>query len=169
LLKKKREMLQIRAPIDGTIMMSWDVEKSLRRRPVTMGQILMSVADPTGDWELELYMRESRVGHVRTARNDNNWQEKYPEAGERVTYILATDPGTYRHGVIKEIKEGTEVHQEEGVINKMRVDIKREEIGNPHPGATVTADVYCGRCSVAYSWFHEAWEWVQARILFYLS
>jgi multidrug efflux pump subunit AcrA (membrane-fusion protein) len=169
LLKKKRDLLEIRAPIAGEVMMSWDVQKSLLRRPVTTGQILMSVADPTGDWELELFVRESRAGHVRRARADRQWCEKYPGAGEEVTYILATDPGTYRHGKIKEIKGGTEVHQEKGQIVKMKVDIDNEELGNPHPGATVTADVYCGRRSVAYVWFHEAWEWVQSNIIFYLS
>jgi len=251
LLKKKRELLEIRAPMAGRIMMSWDVQKSLESRPVTAGQILMSVADPDDDWELELYMRESRSGHVRTARmarkqalrafitgtleeknpellpreskladatermiglcNQNNlkgteedfedrfdklcldsdvdpndrtievldlvrevlkWQRDHRQiglAGEGVTFILATDPGTDLTGAIKKIKDATEVHSEEGVINKIKVGIERKAIGNPHPGATVTADVYCGRSSVAYAWFHEAWEAFQARVIFYLS
>jgi len=173
-LEEKRDMLKICAPIDGEIMMDWDVQKSLLRRPVTTGQVLMSVADPAGDWELELYMRESRVGHVRTARNDERRRDIEREPGKQVpgksvTFILATNPGADLAGAIKEIKDATEVHPEEGVINKIRVGIEREAIGNPHPGATVTADVYCGRSSVAYAWFHEAWEWVQARIIFYLS
>ena len=119
-------------------------------------------------------MRESRVGHVRRARNDERWREIDPEPGEQVpgktvTYILATNPGTDLTGVITEMKDATELHPEEGVINKIKVGIDREAVGNPHPGATVTADVYCGRSSVAYAWFHEAWEWVQAHIVFYLS
>jgi hypothetical protein len=169
LLNTKKERLEIRAPISGEVMMSWDVQKSLLRRPVTTGQILMTVADTSKDWELELYMREGRAGHVRRTRNDEQLCEKYPGAGENVTYILATDPGTYRHGKIKDIKGGTELHQEEGHIVKMKVDIDGEEIGNPHPGATVTADVYCGRRAIGYVWFHEAWEWVQANIFFYLA
>jgi len=173
-LEEKREKLLIVAPISGEIMMDWDVQKSLERRPVTTGQILMSVADPAGDWELELYMRESRVGHVRTARADERWRDVQPEPdkqvpGKTVTFILATNPGADLKGVITEVKDATEVHPEEGVINKIKVGLERDVVGNPHPGATVTADVYCGRSTVAYAWFHEAWEWVQARILFYLS
>lgn len=252
-LEEKLALMQIRAPIAGEVMMDWDVQKTLMRRPVTTGQILMSVADPSGEWELELDMRESRVGHVRTARaarrdaflslvagelevdgaesllkepklvavmekteqlvrlcnqdelhgteedfekrldefcvklGDHdprvrdlvratlNWQKKHPvigHTGERVTFILATNPGVDLSGVITEIKDATEVKtkaQEGTVINKIKVGIRREEVGNPHPGATVTADVYCGRSSVAYAWFHEAWEWVQGRIIFYLS
>jgi multidrug resistance efflux pump len=168
LLKKKREMLEITSPIDGEVMMSWDVQRALLRRPVTAGQLLMSVANPEGDWELELYMRESRSGHVRRARADEQLQAKYPEAGERVSYVLATDPGNERLGKIREIKGGTELHEQENVV-KMKVDIDREDIGNPHPGASVTAKVYCGRKPLGYVWFHEAWEWFQGNILFYLS
>ncbi len=127
LLRKKREMLEIRSPIDGEVMMSWDVQKSLMYRPVTTGQMLLSVADPKGDWELELYMRESRGGHVRRARADEDLQKRYPGAGERVTYVLATDPGTQRNGKVTEVKESTEIHQDEGNIVKVKVAIDRGE------------------------------------------
>jgi multidrug efflux pump subunit AcrA (membrane-fusion protein) len=169
LLEKKRQMLEVRSPIDGEVMISWDVLKSLPGRPVTTGQMLMSVADPSGDWELELYMRESRSGKIRAARNDTALQEKYPGAGENVTYVLATDPETERSGKIKEIKGGTEVEPEEGTIVRMKVSVDRNDIGNPHPGATVTAKVYCGRRVVGYVWFYEAWEWFQSKVLFRLS
>lgn len=173
LLRKKRELLEIRSPIDGEVMMSWDVQKSLLFRPVTTGQMLMSVADPKEDWELELYMRESRGGHVRRARADEQLKQRYPGAGERVTYVLRADPGTQRHGRVTEVKEATEVRPEEGNtmnnIVKIRVAIERAELGDPHPGATVIAGVYCGRRSLGYAWFHEAWEWLQTHVFFYLT
>jgi hypothetical protein len=169
LLTKKRELLDIRSPITGEVMMSWDVQKSLLYRPVTTGQLLLSVADPKGDWELELYMRESRGGHVRRARADKELQARYPGAGERVSYVLATDPGTKRSGTVHEVKESTEVREGEGNIVKVKVDIKRSELGDPHPGATVTGQVFCGRKPLGYVWFHEAWEWLQTHVFFYLS
>lgn len=169
LLRKKREMLEIRSPIAGEVMMSWDVQKSLMYRPVTTGQMLLSVADPKGDWELELYMRESRGGHVRRARADTELQKRYPGAGERVMYVLATDPATQRNGKVTEVKEATEIHAEEGNIVKVKVAIDRSELGDPHPGATVTGGVYCGRRALGYVWFHEAWEWLQTHVFFYLT
>ncbi len=169
LLRKKRELLEIRSPIEGEVMMSWDVQKSLMYRPVTAGQLLLSVADPKGDWELELYMRESRAGHVRRARADKNLQDRYPGAGKRVMYVLATDPATQRNGEVTEVKESTEIHPEEGHIVKVKVAIDRNEIGDPHPGATVTGGVYCGRRALGYVWFHEAWEWLQTHVFFYLT
>lgn len=169
LLAKKRDMLEIRSPITGEVMMSWDVQKSLMYRPVTTGQLLLTVADPKGDWELELHMRESRGGHVRRARADKELQTRYPGAGERVSYVLATDPGTNRNGKVREVKESTEVRETEGNIVKVKVDIERSELGDPHPGATVTGQVYCGRKALGYVWFHEAWEWLQTHVFFYLT
>jgi hypothetical protein len=113
-------------------------------------------------------MRESRSGHVRNARADKDLRAKYEGAGERVLYVLKTDPGNERKGILREIKPGTEMREQESIV-KMKVDIDRDDIGNPHPGATVTAKVYCGRKPLGYVWFHEAWEWFQGNILFYLT
>jgi hypothetical protein len=114
-------------------------------------------------------MRESRGGHVRRARADEGLKQRDPDTGERVTYVLAADPGTQRHGRVTEVKESTEVRPEEGNIVKIKVAIDRTEVGDPHPGATVIAGVYCGRRSLGYVWFHEAWEWLQTHVFFYLT
>ncbi len=170
LLEEKRAKLQIRAPIAGDVMIPWETERSLERRPVSMGQQLMTIVDPSGDWQLELNMRESRSGKIRWARHDPQWRERYPEAGERVTYILATDPETNYEGFLREVKDFVELDAADGTsIVKMKVDINRDDIGTPHPGSTVTAKVYCGRRALGYVWFHEAWEWFQSTILFYLT
>jgi hypothetical protein len=29
--------------------------------------------------------------------------------------------------------------------------------------------VFCGRKPLGYVWFHEAWEWLQTHVFFYLS
>jgi multidrug efflux pump subunit AcrA (membrane-fusion protein) len=166
LLERKLELLEIRSPIDGQVMMSWDVQRSLERRPVSLGQKLMTVADPDGDWELELDMREGRSGHVRNAIAE----PEDDRAGSAVSYVLATDPGRRLAGTVKDVKPGTEVVKpEEGAIVKIKVAVNPEDIETPHPGATVTAKVYCGKRPLGYTWFHEAWEWFEKKILFYLS
>ena len=67
LIEEKRRSLVVRSPIDGQVLLPWDAEQSLKHRPVVTGQRVMTVADPTGDWELELAMPERRMGHVRQA------------------------------------------------------------------------------------------------------
>ncbi len=133
--------------------------------------MLLSVADTTEEskWELELYMRESRADTCGGRGPTRTCKKRYPGAGERVMYVLATDPGTQRNGKVTEVKASTEIHQDEGNIVKVKVAIDRDEIGDPHPGATVTGGVYCGRRALGYVWFHEAWEWLQTHVFFYLT
>jgi hypothetical protein len=165
LYEAKRKDLDVRSPIDGVIV-TWQVRDRLLLRPVEKGQVLMSVADKTGPWELELKMPDDRLGHVNRA-----WQEA--RDGKRdleVDYILATDPGTRHRGVVEEIHEQAEVHGEEGNAALVKVQIdpgrhEREELG---AGATVTARIACGRRSLGYVWFHDVLSFIQTQILFRL-
>jgi len=158
LLQDKQEQLKVKAPIDGQVMLSWDVEESLRNRTVEPGQVLMAIADSSGDWRLDLFMKETRVGHVDEARTTIT--KDLP-----VEYVLASDPGTKRHGRVLEVEEITQMHEEEGHTVRVRVSID-EPIAEPRPGTTVRGKVLCGKRAIGYTWFHEAFEWVQANILF---
>jgi hypothetical protein len=157
LLSEKTKQLEIKAPIAGRVMLAWDVEKSLMNRTVDVGQVVMSIADLSRDWEVELFMPERRMGHIDTARKDG--------AGSVVKYILATEPKTERVGKVKHLQKITQMHDEEGHSVQIRVAIE-DKISDPRPGTTVTGKVLCGRRAIGYTWFHEAVEWVQANILF---
>ncbi|MHB8968958.1 MAG: GAF domain-containing protein [Pirellulaceae bacterium] len=159
LIKQKRENLVVRSPIAGQVLLPWDAEQSLLHRPVVTGQRVMTIADPAGDWELELAMPERRMGHVNRAVDQFG-----PDLP--VSFISAGDPRSPKQGTVKEIFGITQVKGEEGPTIKIAVDINPEDLFKPSPGTTVTAKVKCGRCSVGYAWFHEALEWVQKHILF---
>jgi len=170
LLEEKRDRLNVKSPIAGRVMLSWDVARSLENRTVEVGQKLMSVAVTAAEeqeaslWELELFMPERRMGHVDTARalagSDG-------QSGDlKVTYILATDPDTSHEGTVKQIEKITQVREEEGNTVRIRVDLGDTEVENPRPGASVTGKVLCGRRAVGYAWFHEAIEWLQANVFF---
>ena len=60
---ERAEQLIVRSPIDG-IVISWDVEKMLRSRPISTGQVLLEVADLTQPMYLELDLPEKREGHL---------------------------------------------------------------------------------------------------------
>ena len=159
LLEDKKAKLKVASPIDGEIT-TWDPEKELLTRPVKPGEVLLSVADPKGRWELELHMPEDRMGHVTKAQR---------ELGDdlKVAYNLATEPGADYEGKIEEIHESAEVRGEEGntVLIKVAID-KQKHLDLLRPGANVKARVYCGRASVGYWLFHDALDFVQSRILF---
>ncbi len=63
LQKARAEQLIIRSPINGLVT-SWDVEKTLRSRPIMTGQVLMEVADLEQPYFLDLDMPEKREGHL---------------------------------------------------------------------------------------------------------
>ncbi|MFV1966109.1 MAG: efflux RND transporter periplasmic adaptor subunit [Pirellulaceae bacterium] len=164
LVKHKLGRLIVRSPIAGRVMLSWDVARSLENRTVEVGQVLMSVASPDDDWELELFMPERRMGHIDRARLPAG-DDGLPEV-LTVSYILATDPNNSREGRVKQVERITQVRDDEGNTVRIRVDIDQDEVRNPRPGASVTAKVLCGRRAIGYTWFHEAFEWLQAHVLF---
>ena len=165
LYEKKKEDLQVRSPIDGVVV-TWQVRDRLLLRPVEKGQSLLSVADKTGPWELEIHMPDDRLGHVNRAAAEAK------QAGRDlvVDYILATDPGTRHRGAVKEIHEQAEVRGEEGNTVLVRVTIdpdlhEKEELG---AGASVTARIACGKRPLGYVWFHDLLSFIQTQVLFRL-
>lgn len=160
LLRKKRDGLKIKSPINGRVVLSWDVQKSLKGRPVETGSLLMSVADTAGEWELELMMPERRIGHVRDAQS-------HIKQDLDVSYILATDPGTKRFGTVKAIHDSTEMHDQEGHTVRVRVKLNQKDVpADPRPGASATAEVRCGWRPIGYVYLHEFIEWVQGKVFF---
>ncbi|MFM7205617.1 MAG: efflux RND transporter periplasmic adaptor subunit [Planctomycetaceae bacterium] len=165
LYAQKKKDLEVHSPIDGVIV-TWQVRDLLLLRPVEKGQVLMSVADKTGPWELEIKMPDDRLGHVNRAAAEAR------AAGREldVDYILATDPGTRHHGAVKEIHEQAEVHGEEGntVLLRVTIDPTRHEKEELGAGASVTARVACGTRPLGYVWFHDVLAFIQTQILFRL-
>ena len=158
LLHKKKKQLIVTSPIDGQIT-TWQVREMLMHRPVTRGQIVMSVVEPRGDWELELQMPENRLGFINEAQATLGLDLP-------VEYITATNPGATHKGVIKEVHRSAEVRGEEGNTVLIRVAIDKNDVPDRRPGSSVTAQVYCGRTSIGYDWFHDLVSWVQTKVLF---
>jgi hypothetical protein len=165
LYRDKKRSLQVKSPIDGVVV-TWQVRDRLLLRPVEKGQVLLSVADKTGPWELEVHMPDDRLGHVNRAAAEAQ------KAGRelRVDYVLATDPGTRHTGSVKEIHEQAEVHGEEGntVLVRVTIDPERHEKEELGAGASVTARIFCGKRSLGYVWFHDVLSFIQTRVLFRL-
>ena len=170
LLEKKISQLTITAPIRGMVLMSWEAENSLEQRPVQAGQILMTIANIDGPWELMLFMPEHRIAHVR--KHFLTQRASDPSQEVDVTYVSATDPAKVRRGTIKRINDETELMEEHSYVIRVLVEIDKEDKEDEdlkallRPGATVTAHAKCGRASLGYVWFHEAWGWMQKSVVF---
>jgi hypothetical protein len=133
----------------------------------------MTLANPEGPWEIELYVPERRLKHVQAAR-DLAGQDgtAAPSESERppldVVFTLTSHPGAQFHGRVVEIEHTAEVRGDEGNTVLVRVEIDKESLPPLHDQTTVTAKLYCGRTSVGYAWFCDLIETVQSKVLFWL-
>lgn len=166
-LRHQLEMLRdldVCAVCDGVIT-TWDVQRNLVGRPVQRGQILMSIAQPDGPWQLSLDMPERRIGQIVKAQQ--RLAKDSPDAkGLPVKYILASNPSVQLQGTLDEVHLTAEVRGQDGATINMKVKINKEDIENPNIGATVTANVYCGRRPIGYVWLHDAIAFFYSKIWF---
>jgi hypothetical protein len=162
---QKQSRLKVIAGQPGQVV-TWKVQEQLERRPVIRGQVLMTLANPAGPWELELYVPERRLKHLMQV------QEHPPRTDERppldVIFALASHPGAEFHGEVIEIEQTAEVRGEEGNTILVRVAVNKEALPHLHDQTTVTARLYCGRRSIGFVWFCDLIETVQSKILFWL-
>ncbi|MEX0937281.1 MAG: efflux RND transporter periplasmic adaptor subunit [Pirellulales bacterium] len=188
LLEQQLDKLKIYSPIGGQVV-SWKIQDRLMGRPVQPGDVLMKIANPEGDWELEVEMPENRMGHIADALDSIGGDPENAAAlaglggdsaadGDnralRVEYVLASHPSQTHKGVVRaeDIEAVAEAQGEEGSTVTMRVQIDKQKleqsVGRLVPDITVTARVNCGRRSIGYVWFHDLIAFVQSKVLFRL-
>ena len=163
LILEKRKQLTVLSPMEGEVV-TWNVKELLERRPVTIGQVLMTLANPNNAWELEVQMPEKRMGHVAKQLKEYDGDiEKL-----KVTYIAATNPDDKLTGKVTKIHRMAELDEDEGHSVLVKVNINRDDIPDEvrRPGATVTAKIYCGKRPIGYVWIHELIETIQSRVFF---
>jgi len=160
----KKAQLTIKAPMTGEVI-TWDLDQTLPvGRPVARGQKLMSVADFSKDWRLEVRMPENRMGYILEAQRESN--EPLP-----VRFVLATDPDQEYVGTLapEDIERIAEVHGDEGNTVLLKVKISPEELAKlsqRRPGASVDAKVYCGQEPLGFVLFHDVLNFIEQKILF---
>jgi hypothetical protein len=161
LYEEKERDLEVKSPMTGKVI-TWDLRNRLKQRPVKRGDMLMRIADPDKDWQIELRMAEDRMGYIRKAQKElAEYHEALP-----VKYILATEPGTSRMGTIKEVQVAAEVQGDEGSTVLIKVKIDKNELPPIRPGTQVSAKVYCGRRAIGFVWFHDLVAFIESRVLF---
>jgi hypothetical protein len=166
LLQDKKTKLLRRSPITG-IITTWDVEKVLNARPVVTGQVLMNVADPNGDWFIEVLMPEKRMRYLDLAMQQAT---KDGPGYLDVEFILMTDASVTHKGRLYPdgISPRAELDAEDGAVVKLRCIPDPEAMPKikRYPDARVKADVKCGKRSIMFVVFQDPIEWVRAHVLF---
>jgi multidrug efflux pump subunit AcrA (membrane-fusion protein) len=159
LVREKQQQLRIVAPQRGQVV-TWKVRDLLLQRPVVRGQGLLTLANPDGPWELELYLPERRLTHLQNARASQKAME--------AAFVLSSHPGQTFRGQVVEVEQAAEVRGDEGNTVLVRVTVDKAQLPPLHDQTTVTAKLNCGRTSVGYAWFCDLIETVQSKVLFWL-
>lgn len=158
LLERKQNRLVVQSPIAGEVT-TWNVDRTLRKRPVTQGQMLLTVADVEQSWELEIDVPERFVGHLIAARAAS-------AEPLQVTFRPLADPSTEFTGTIKEIDGAAQIRGEHGNTVKATVAVTLPPNTNLKPGAEVRAKIHCGTRSLGYVWLHDVADYLRANVLF---
>jgi multidrug efflux pump subunit AcrA (membrane-fusion protein) len=169
-IEQMQEMLQLTSPIDG-IVITWKNQlEQLKNRPVNQGQSLLEIADPTGDWRLEVQMPEKQMRHVGGA-----WRAAQ-EQGQplEVKFFLATNPDEQFTGLVKTIDNAAQAQGEQGNTVKLEVAFAAGELarlrnmlgGDPKVGGEATVKVYCGQQPAGYVLLHDLVDFIQAKLIF---
>lgn len=166
ILNEKQKLLTVTSPIDGRVV-QWKLREQFPPgRPVPQGTPVMDIADPSGDWEVELLMPEKRMGHVTRA-----WRQAQSDGQAlKVEFIPAAKPEDVLEGRVVSVDTTAESRGEEGNVVKLRVAFDQQEfrrvMPEPKIDAGVTAHVFCGERSFFYYWLHDAWDTFYREVLF---
>jgi len=166
LLEAKQQKLLRLSPIAGMVT-TWDVEKVLNARPVVTGQLLMTVTNLDGDWEIEVRMPEKRMRYLDLAMKEA--KDKGLDYLE-MDFVLKSATEVTRKGKLLTIgvSQRAELDTEDGSVVKLRCipDAEAMQLIRKYPGAEVIAGVKCGKRSAAFVWFHEVVEWLRINVWF---
>lgn len=159
----KQQQLVVRSDRAGQVV-TWKLHDLLLGRPVQRGQVLLTLVDPDGAWELELQLPEKRLGHALAA-----W-EAAQASGQPlpVSFQLSTHPGQKFSGQVTEIERRAEARGEEGNMILVRVAIDKTTLPELHSETTVTAELHCGQRSLGYVLFQDVIEAVQKQWLLWM-
>jgi multidrug efflux pump subunit AcrA (membrane-fusion protein) len=159
LLKHEREQLVVTSPIAGRVL-TWDVGHQLLARPVERGEVLVSVADLSSPWQLELDVPDDEMGYVLAAQ-----KELTPHLPVR--FRLGSEERATHAGKIVEVCQTADLPQDDAtrstpsIVTKVALD-SQEFIttadGEVRPGVSARAQIDCGEKPLGYVWFHDIWD-----------
>lgn len=168
ILEARNEDLTVRAPIDGTIM-TFQLENTLKSRPVQPGQILMEIAQPDGELQLELQMPEKHMGHIEDYKR--KIRENDPDAQLAVKFVMTVDPSNSHPATVREEHDRAENRggEETTVEILASIDNPADLPEAACAGMGVSAKINCGKRSLGYVCFNEVVAFLQKTVFFWFQ
>lgn len=152
LLERQQANLTIRSPMDGLVD-RWDLTQALQSRPVTHGQYLLDVISETGGWTIELDLPEQHINYVLQ-------QQRVTPC--RCSFRLRSDPTRTYQGAITGIAGVANLAATGEAVVPATFALKAEQMGDLRDGATVIAQVECGKYSMGFVVFRGLIQWYRS-------
>ncbi|MBL4883966.1 MAG: efflux RND transporter periplasmic adaptor subunit [Planctomycetaceae bacterium] len=156
ILAERIEQLKVYSPIDGVVA-TFQVEQLLINRPIRRGEVLMEVMDPEGDWQLELDVKDKRLGLILEQ------QKRINSKNLDVEFVLATDPETTYDAKISSISSRTTINQESGNVVRVLADFDEQQLTELRIGSEVKGKINCGKKRLGYVLFGDAIDFIRIR------
>lgn len=157
-LQEKQARCEIRSGIDGTLV-TWKPKEELVGRPVQIGERLLTVASMEQGLELLLSIDERHAGHIISGG-------RATVSSLSVDYYLITSPAEQGRAWLRDIELRTQSDPSEQQIVLARA-IPVQQMKGFIDGASVSAKIHCGTCSLGYAWLHDIWDYVDGHIRFW--
>jgi multidrug efflux pump subunit AcrA (membrane-fusion protein) len=158
IVERRINSLTVCAPIDGEVFRRHLVV-DLEGRPVQRGQLLLSVNQPKGAWQLELRVPDRSVRHVLAAAQDS-------DEPLTVRFLFRTSPSQTWQESLGSISQATDLDETGNLSSLAIVPLKQTDRDLLRPGSSVIASIGCGSKPLGYVLFREVIEFVQTYILF---
>ena len=88
-----------------------------------------------------------------------------PEPVE-VSFRLAMDPDHTFDAQMRDVALNTDVLENAGPQVLVTADVDRDALPRLRPGASVLANIHCGRRSIGFVWLHDLWDAARTRLFF---
>ena len=142
--REEADTMAVRAPFAGTIL-SRAPTTQLLGRPVSKGQVLLSLAALENSWELELDIGEHEVRHVVAA------QQEEPVIAE---FLCVADLDRRYPATLRVLEQSAVVEEGQEPMVRAVLDVSTKPAKVP-PGTRVVADLHCGNRALGYVLFRR--------------
>ncbi len=156
-VRKEQAALEVCSPLGGVIL-NWDSTARLSGRPVRRGDVLLTVANPSGVWELALETEDAEFPFAKRALAN-------PSVEPNVRFQFSTAPGVSRSAVVTHIANATVLSSEGYPVVRITARPSESATADFRPGAAVTAQIRCGRCSLGYAWTRRLWSAIRQQFV----
>ena len=159
LLDREHERLQLRSPINGTLI-AWELERHLENRPVRRGDVLFRIASLAGQWQIESTVPDWESGYVVNAQRFQR-AENTPLA---VEFVLAS--ASELRGVGRIDQMGNTMRDVNGSPQMELVVSPNLPVENPRLGTSATVSIPCGQFPRWFVWTRSILDAVRRRFWF---